>query len=132
MTEAPDDTRVSPANQFDSAWPQDIDDLDNVPVRDECQTDTGPEATPPIDAEAQYGWPLDEVFNEDTTVDVVVTEGTQELFTLEVAPVVYETPTWTVRTDPPLKCFTDEIQTAVIKALSLSMQPLVDIVSLDS
>ncbi|WP_424016130.1 hypothetical protein ACOZ4N_00585 (plasmid) [Halorientalis pallida] len=132
MTEAPDKTRVSPANQFDPAWPQDIDDLDDVPVRDECQTDTGPDATPPVEAEAKYGWSLDEAFCDDTAVTVVVTQGTRELVTLDIVPVEYETPTWTVRTDPPLKCFTDEIQTAVVEALSLSMQPLVEIVSLES
>ncbi|SEO49442.1 hypothetical protein SAMN05216388_101369 [Halorientalis persicus] len=132
MTEAPDEARVSPADQFDPAWPQDIDDLDDVPVRDECLTDTGPDATPPFEAEAKYSWPLDEAFCEGTTVTVVVTEGTQELLTLDIVPVEYETPTWTVRTGPALKCFTDEIQTAVIEALSLSMQPLVDIKSLDS
>ena len=132
MTEAPDKTRVSPANQFDPAWPQDIDDLDDVPVRDECRTDTVPDATPPVDAEVKYGWPLDEAFCEGTTVTVVVSEGTQEVVTLGVVPVGYETPTWTVRTDPPLNCFTDEIQTAVVEALSLSMQPLVEIVSLES
>ncbi|WP_246989647.1 hypothetical protein [Halorientalis marina] len=138
MTEPSADREESPANQFDPNWPTDIDDLDDVAVREigkEGGTEdsgSGPEATPPIRASLRASRPLGQLFHDDQSVTIEVSEGSTLLVSLQVDPVEYQTPTQTVRTEPPLKCFTDEIQAAVVKTLSLSMQPLVDVASLDS
>jgi hypothetical protein len=95
-------------------------------------SDPGPEATPPIRASLRASQPLGQLFYDGQSVTVEVSEGSTHLVTLQVNPLEYQTPTQTVRTEPPLKCFTDEIQEAVVKTLSLSMQPLVNIASLDS
>jgi hypothetical protein len=128
----------SPVNQIPPEWPTDIDDLDDVPVRDGGRgdgaeaSDPGPEATPPIRASLRASQPLGQLFHDGQSVTVEVSEGSTHLVTLQVIHVEYTTPTQTVRTEPPLKCFTDEIQAAVVKTLSLSMQSLVDVASLDS
>ena len=138
MTEPRPDRKESQANRVPPEWPTDIDNLEDVPVRDTGKeggiedSSSGLEATPPIRGSLRAPRPLGQLFHADQSVTIEISEGSTLLVTLQVVPVEYQTPTQTVRTEPPLKCFTDEIRTAVVKTLSLSMQPLVDIASLDS
>jgi len=138
MTEPSVDREELQVNRVPPEWPTDLDDLDDVPVRDTGKeggiedSGSGPEATPPIRASIRASRPLGQLFHDDQSMTIEVSEGSTLLVSLQVVPVEYQTPTQTVRTEPPLKCFTNDIQAAVVKTLSLSMQPLVDVVALDS
>jgi hypothetical protein len=72
------------------------------------------------------------MLREEGRVTVTVTRGTIEVATVTVTYAGEPEPArLAVETEPPLDTFQSEVQEAVVSALSLSMQPLVEVESLD-